>query len=118
MKSDLVEHPCPVCKRPSRSCGHTKADLRAYYDHCRELRRAAKAALPPAEMVRHHPVPAQGAEVFASREDDARQVVLVPVSGKLLKCRMTSPVNPVRELTDAEYGGQPTLPDNSRNSNG
>ena len=109
MKSDLIENPCPVCRQPSRSCGHTTADLRAYYAQCRELRRAAKDALPPAEPVRHHPVPASGPEVFADR-GDATGLVVVPVAGRLLKMRSTAPEHPTRTLTDAEYCGQPTPP--------
>lgn len=101
MKSDLIEHPCLICQQPSRACGHTRADLRAYHEQCREMRRAAKPDAP--RKVRHHPVPSQGSAVFADRGDDAG-VVLVPVSGKLLKCRM--PEQPaIRSVTDDEYCG-------------
>ncbi len=109
MTSDLIENPCPVCRQPSRSCGHTTADLRAYHAKCRALRRAALAASPPARPVRHHPVPARGPAVFPDR-GDATGLVVVPVDGRLLKMRSTAPKHPVRDLTDAEYCGQPTPP--------
>ncbi len=103
MKSDLIEHPCPICLEPSRSCGHTKTDLRAYHDRAREIPRAARQDLVPRKRGGHR-VPKEGPGVFREPDDDTRQAVMIPVGGKLLKARMTMPKNMVRtSLTDEEY---------------
>lgn len=56
-------------------------------------------------MSRRKPVPAEGPEVFPESEEGEGSIVLVPVDGKLLRCRMTAPSHPVRDLTEDEYCG-------------
>jgi hypothetical protein len=81
MKSDLIEHPCVVCKKPSRSCGHTKHDVRAYNAQMREMRRLAKQVAPKHRVL---PVPAAGPAVFHPAPDDSRPIVTL---GKRLRGR-------------------------------
>lgn len=113
MKSDLIRHPCLICGARSRSvCGHTRADLRAHFARCLEIRRAACAAQEPEPRRRAHTVPAEGPEVFVPHDESTGHLVVVPVGGTHLKCRMPSDP-PVRSLTDEDYAGQPDTPKES-----
>jgi hypothetical protein len=99
--SDLIEHPCPICLEPSRTCGCTREDLHAFHARCRELRGQAKR-----ERKRGgHRVAKQGPKVFHETETDPSQHVIIPVGGKLLKARSTMPAHPIRTSLMDEYGG-------------
>jgi hypothetical protein len=94
--SHLIENPCAICDKPSRSCGHTRADRREHILKCLELRRLTYHA--PEKKRGHHKV--KGSEVFP--HDESHSHVAVPVSGKVLRLRMAD-VPMVRLVTDDEY---------------
>jgi hypothetical protein len=102
--TDLIEHPCPVCQKPSRSCGHTPADKREFFQQTRELRKIAKAVL-DAQTPKpkgFHQVKPEGPAVFREREGD-QGLLKVKAGDKWLKMRSTAPEHPCRDLTN-EYG--------------
>jgi hypothetical protein len=101
MKPETIENPCLICGKGSRTCGHTRQDLRNHYDRCREMRRRNKQAKPA--KVKRHRVPAEGPEVFP--HDESHSHVAVYAGSKMLRVRMADHP-PVKHLkTDADYCG-------------
>ena len=101
MKPDTIEHPCPRCKQPSRSCGCTKAQVREYYEECRAIRRANHQQ--PAPKRGYHRVPESGPDVFPHEE--GTPFALVKMGDKTVRIR-TAEVPAVRSLPP-EYDGDP-----------
>ena len=105
MKSDLIEHPCVICEKPSRSCGHTRADRRAFYEATRIIRRAMKKLVEPKH--RHLSVPSEGSKVFQPKPDDERETFgFTGSDGRVIKCRNPMRGKMVRQLSDDEYCGK------------
>jgi hypothetical protein len=97
--SHLIENPCAICDKPSRSCGHTRADRREHILKSLELRRLTYHA--PAKPRGLHKI--QGAEVFP--HDESHSHVAVPGCGdKVLRLRMAD-VPMVRLVDDDDYCG-------------
>lgn len=97
-----IQHPCPACQDPTRACGHTKQDVRAYHERLRAERREKRLAQTSAPRYKWHRVKPEGAEVFP--HDESHNCVEVPLaSGKVLRLRMAD-VPMVRLITPEEYG--------------
>jgi hypothetical protein len=113
MKPETIEHPCIICSLPSRSCGHSKQDRRAHTERVLAERRKRNVGCAPGtawadtgrrrstDTPRHRKVPAAGSGVFPL--DEGHSHVGVPVSGRILRARM-SETKPVRHISPEEYG--------------
>jgi hypothetical protein len=102
MRSDLIEHPCIICQRPSRSCGHTKQDRRVFTERTLAARRQRMTQPQPKRA--YHRVAQSGPGVFPL--DEGHSHVGVPVSGRILRARM-SERPAIRSVDDDGYCGQP-----------
>jgi hypothetical protein len=99
VKPETIEHPCIICDRPSRSCGHTKQDRRVFTERTLAARRQRMTQTQPKRA--YHRVPDAGSGVFPL--DEGHSHVGVPVSGRVLRARM-SETKPVRHISPEEYG--------------
>jgi hypothetical protein len=97
-----ILHPCPVCQDPTRQCGHTSADIRAFYQQTHELKKIASLVTDAPR--KHHKVKPSGPEVFPASE--CTPFALVPMNGKLIRVR-TAEVPPIKTVDDDGYAGGP-----------